>query len=70
MKNANSLIPKLSKPSLPLTIDITVITHEEIGTKIQTGAAVESSTHASFALDTLFLSAIGLMTVPTARELK
>ena len=70
MKKENSVMPKVSKPSLPFTMDITVMTHEEMGTRIHTGAAVESSTHASFARETLFLSAMGLMTVPTASELK
>ena len=69
-KKENSVIPKASKPSLPFTILMTVMTQDEIGTRIQTGAAVESRTQASFALETLFLSAMGLMTVPTARELK
>ena len=64
------MIPKVSNPSLPLRILITVITQDEIGTKMQTGAAVESNTQASFALGILFLSAIGLITVPTAKELK
>jgi hypothetical protein len=51
-------------------MDITVITQLEMGTRIHTGAAVESRMYASCARATLFLSVIGRITVPTARLLK
>jgi hypothetical protein len=41
-----------------------------MGAMIQTGAAVESIMYASFSLEIWFLSAIGLMIVPTVRQLK
>ncbi len=70
MKKENSLIPREENPSDPFTMDMTVMTQLEMGTRIQTGAAVESRTYASCARGTPFLSVMGRMTVPTARLLK
>ena len=41
-----------------------------LGAMIHTGAAVASIRYASFALDTLCLSVIGRITLPTVRQLK
>ena len=48
----------------------TAAAHDETGARMQTGAAVESMIHASFAREILCLSLKGLITVPTKRQLK
>ena len=53
-----------------LGIMVTAAAHEDIGAMIHTGAAVASIRYASFALDTLCLSVIGRITLPTVRQLK
>ena len=50
--------------------DPTAAAQLEIGAMMQIGAAVASIMYASFALDILYLSVTGCMTVPTVRQLK
>ena len=58
------------KPSSPGTNPVTAAAHDEIGAIIHTGAAVASMRYDSFARDILCLSVIGLITLPTVRQLK
>ena len=61
---------KIENPSSPFTNPVTAAAHDEIGAMIHTGAAVASIRYASFARDTLCLSVIGRITLPTVRQLK
>ena len=61
---------KIARPSSPSTNPLTAAAHEEIGAMIQIGAAVESIKYANFAFETLCLSVIGFITLPTVRQLK
>ena len=60
----------MENPSAPLTNPVTAAAHDEIGAIIHTGAAVASIKYASFARDTLCLSVIGRITLPTVKQLK
>ena len=58
--------PSLARGTKP----VTAAAHEDMGAIIHTGAAVASMMYESFALDTLFSSVTGRITLPTVRQLK
>ena len=58
------------RPFFPSTKPLTAAAQDEIGAKMQTGAAVASIKYASLALDMLYLSVSGFITLPTVRQLK
>jgi hypothetical protein len=64
----NSWKPSIEDPSG--REELTAAAQDEIGAIMQIGAAVESIMYASFSLEILCLSVIGLITVPTVRQLK
>ena len=58
------------RPFFPSTNPLTAAAQDEIGAKMQTGAAVASIKYASLALDMLYLSVSGFITLPTVKQLK
>ena len=57
------------KPFVSLTSLATATAQLETGAMMQTGAAVASMMYANFSLEMRNLSVIGLITVPTVRQL-
>ena len=58
------------RPFFSSTKPLTAAAQDEMGANMQTGAAVASIKYASLALDMLYLSVSGFITLPTVRQLK